>query len=80
MLLQTVCGGLRWHQVRTAIEGAPQNPTRTVLFYYASIFFNVCLPSTMGGDVARAWLAKRSGVTTRHVIWGQKQLPDPIYR
>ncbi len=67
--VQTIAGGLRWHHIRTAISGS-SDAARTTLIYYASSFFNVIMPSTVGSDVARGWLAKQSGSVLSDVVYG----------
>jgi uncharacterized membrane protein YbhN (UPF0104 family) len=70
-ILQNIFGGLRWHHIRCALSGsAHENPTRTTLVYYCSNFFNVCLPGTMGGDIARVWLARHLGGNAKENIYG----------
>lgn len=59
--LQITLGGLRWRLVVVALS---QANTRVLSYlealklYYISVFFNCCLPGTVGGDVVRVWLAK----------------------
>lgn len=52
-VLLTYVGIIRWHILLKAIE---HNATfgRIVVAYCGGLFFNVCLPSSIGGDVARA--------------------------
>ncbi len=71
VLLQNICGGLRWHHIRRGFSNDGQdNLTRTTLIYYASNFFNIGMPSTFGGDVARIWLVKKSGITMKEALYG----------
>ncbi|MDX2074769.1 MAG: lysylphosphatidylglycerol synthase transmembrane domain-containing protein [Alphaproteobacteria bacterium] len=68
---QLFAGALRWYAIRRAIE--PQLPVgmrQTVTMYYASNFFNICLPSTLGSDAARVWLLKKAGSSMKNVLYG----------
>jgi glycosyltransferase 2 family protein len=60
VVLQIVCGATRWfvilHRLRVEISF-----TETVRIYYISIFFSTCLLASIGGDVARVWLAYSDG-------------------
>lgn len=61
LLAQFILGALRWHMILRAIadDGAPPlTLLPAIKLYYISIFFNNCLPGTVGGDVVRVWLAK----------------------
>jgi glycosyltransferase 2 family protein len=68
IVLQINLGGARWGTVLSAISGGCP-PTRSVIaVFYASTFFN-CLPvGTVGGDVARVWLARRFSISMRQVV------------
>lgn len=70
VLLQSVAGGLRWYCIRSALVPEVRNPTRTVTLYYASSFFNVCFPGTIGSDVCRIMLAKHDGDGTKEAVAG----------
>lgn len=64
-LFQMWSGATRWQIVLRRLAGREQTTPRhwrVVQMYYISIFFNSCLPGTVGGDVVRVWLAK-----TEHV-------------
>lgn len=61
MLAQIIIGSLRWRMILNAISGknTPALPAFLGMrIYYISIFFNCCLPGTVGGDVVRVWLTK----------------------
>lgn len=64
-LLQMWIGAVRWHVVLKRLAGAMQAIPKHVQMaqmYYISLFFNSCLPGTVGGDVVRVWLAKAEHV------------------
>lgn len=61
--LQLALGGMRWQRILYYL--APANMPvvsvkRAQAIYYISVFFNCCLPGTVGGDVVRVWLTKSS--------------------
>jgi len=61
LLIQVLLGSLRWHIILHSITGAEEYALRVweaIKFYYISVFFNCCLPGTVGGDVVRVWLIK----------------------
>lgn len=71
IFLQIISGALRWHHIRSALATpGSENPTRTMLIYYASSFFNVIMPSTLGSDLARTWLARQAGGTLTQNVSG----------
>ena len=60
VVLQIVVGAERW---RILLKGISNHHATLPIVavhkvYYSSIFFNNCMPGTLGGDVMRAWLAK----------------------
>jgi glycosyltransferase 2 family protein len=69
IVLQINLGGVRWGTVLSAISSArPPARLSVIAVFYASIFFN-CLPiGTVGGDVARVWLARRFSISVRQVV------------
>lgn len=69
VILQTICGGLRWHALRHAF-GEHSTANHTAAIYYASSFFSLFAPSTLGSDMARVWLARRDAEPFRHIIYG----------
>jgi uncharacterized membrane protein YbhN (UPF0104 family) len=61
LLIQLFFGATRWRCIITALS---QNSAKiisslhAVRYFYISVFFNCCLPGTVGGDVVRVWLIK----------------------
>jgi uncharacterized membrane protein YbhN (UPF0104 family) len=69
IVLQIILGGIRWGTVLSATSDtqAPSLPSLLAVFY-ASTFFN-CLPlGTVGGDIARVWLARRFSLSVRQIV------------
>ena len=60
-LVQAVIAGARWKVVLSAI-GAPLPFIDSFKIYYIGLFFNQTLPSSVGGDAVRMYIAKRAGV------------------
>lgn len=59
-VLQITLGGLRWGTIFSAMcKTQPPNLLSLQAVYYASTFFNALPIGTLGGDVARVWLARR---------------------
>lgn len=60
MILQLAISTLRWQHLVFLLSGRIAKPRYAKLFglNYISIFFNSCLPGTIGGDVVRAMLLK----------------------
>lgn len=62
---QMWAGAIRWQIILRKLSDAaviiPRH-ARILLIYYISIFFNCCLPGTVGGDVVRVWLAKNERI------------------
>jgi uncharacterized membrane protein YbhN (UPF0104 family) len=69
IVLQINLGGLRWGAIVAAMSsGRPPARLNIQAVFYASTFFN-CLPvGTVGGDVARVWLARRFSLSMRQVV------------
>jgi hypothetical protein len=69
VLLQIIPGGERWGVILSTFTDArtlPMLSVQTVL--HSSIFFN-CLPfGTVGGNVARVWLARRFPLSIRQLV------------
>ncbi|MCW5200460.1 flippase-like domain-containing protein [Desulfobulbus sp. F4] len=60
-VLLTVISSWKW-QVLLRSKGIEVSLGRLVLFYFIGRFFNMFLPSSMGGDVVRVWeLSRHSG-------------------
>lgn len=58
---QVFFGSVRWRVVIAALAGAGTkiiSRLGALTFFYISVFFNCCLPGTVGGDVVRVWLIK----------------------
>ena len=60
LLLQVLLGSIRWRYVMLALADGKAIISRlsSLKTYYISVFFNCCLPGTVGGDVIRVWLVK----------------------
>jgi uncharacterized protein (TIRG00374 family) len=69
LLAQIFLGGERWRSILCAFMRGPSPSTASVqAVFYASIFFN-CLPfGTVGGDVARVWLARRFALSLGQIV------------
>lgn len=64
-LVQILIGGFRWYFILGRLDAALEtvlSRARALRVFYISIFFNTCLPGTVGGDVVRVFLAKGQGV------------------
>jgi uncharacterized membrane protein YbhN (UPF0104 family) len=64
LLAQIAVGAFRWQLILVALqEGVrPFRALQALGIYYISVFFNCCLPGTVGGDVVRVWLTRSSHV------------------
>lgn len=61
IFVQITLGTLRWRLVLAALSRTGKHAlsaAEAFRIYYISVFFNNCLPGTVGGDVVRVWLAK----------------------
>ena len=59
LLLQVLFGAVRWQYIITALsEKNHPSLLHTIKYFYISVFFNCCLPGTVGGDVIRVFLVK----------------------
>jgi uncharacterized protein (TIRG00374 family) len=69
LLTQIFLGGERWRSILCALMRSPPPSVASVqAVFYASIFFN-CLPfGTVGGDVARVWLARRFALSLSQIV------------
>jgi len=67
--LQTIPATLRWTAVLDAIE-APLPFLQALRLFFIGIFFNQTLPSSVGGDAVRIFVAHREGLTLRGAING----------
>jgi len=68
-LFLLINNAVRWGIVMRAIE-APLSFTKTFRLLYIGIFFNQTLPSAIGGDVVRMYLARKEGLTLQGAING----------
>ena len=68
IVLQINLGGLRWGTVLSAMSERRPALLGVQAVFYASTFFN-CLPlGTVGGDIARVWLARRFALSVRQIV------------
>jgi glycosyltransferase 2 family protein len=69
IVLQIILGGVRWGTVLSAMcDTRPPSLLSLQAVFYASTFFN-CLPlGTVGGDIARVWLARRFSLSIRQIV------------
>jgi uncharacterized membrane protein YbhN (UPF0104 family) len=69
MFLQLALAGLRW-QVVNSLVGAEMRVAQVFRLTLIGQFFNQVLPSALGGDAVRAWLASREGVPLARAVTG----------
>jgi uncharacterized membrane protein YbhN (UPF0104 family) len=69
MMAQLLLTGWRWITI-SAIIGAPLDRALALRLTLIGQFFNQTLPSAIGGDAVRAWLASREGVPLGKAISG----------
>lgn len=69
MFAQLVLTGWRWSLVGSRI-GAPLRGAAILRLTLIGQFFNQTLPSAIGGDAVRAWLAAREGVPLGKAVGG----------
>ena len=69
MMAQLLLTGWRWMTI-AAIIGAPVERALALRLTLIGQFFNQTLPSAIGGDAVRAWLASREGVPLGKAISG----------
>jgi uncharacterized membrane protein YbhN (UPF0104 family) len=61
ILVQMLFGAARWQYIIAALSGVGGRVIsllHAIKYFYISVFFNCCLPGTVGGDVVRVWLIK----------------------
>jgi len=69
LLLQIVLAGERWRTILSAsMEEQPPSMLSAQAVFYSSIFFNSLPFGTIGGDVARVWLARRFTVSVTQLV------------
>jgi uncharacterized membrane protein YbhN (UPF0104 family) len=69
MMAQLLLTGWRWGRVARII-GAPLTREATIRLTLIGQFFNQTLPSAIGGDAVRAWLAQREGMSLTKAVSG----------
>ena len=66
---QIILGGLRWGTVLSAMcKTRPPALLSLVAIFYASTFFNALPIGTVGGDIARVWLARQFSLSVRQIV------------
>ena len=66
---QIILGGLRWGTVLSAMcKNRPPALLSLLAIFYASTFFNALPIGTVGGDIARVWLARRFSLSVRQIV------------
>ena len=60
VILQLALGSVRWQLISGLLQ-APMQLSRAFRFTLIGQFFNQVLPTALGGDAVRAWLASRDG-------------------
>ena len=66
-LLQMVVGAVRWQRI-VAVTGGDMRLGRALSAFFVGAFYNCFLPSSVGGDVVRAWRARRDGLTLASAV------------
>jgi len=69
MMAQLLLTGWRWAAIARTI-GAPLTREATIRLTLIGQFFNQTLPSAIGGDAVRAWLAQREGMSLTKAVTG----------
>jgi uncharacterized membrane protein YbhN (UPF0104 family) len=69
LFIQIALGAIRWVSVLHSI-GEPLPFFRALKLYYICTFFSLVLPSSVGGDAVRMWMARRQGLTLGGAING----------
>lgn len=67
VLLQLALGSVRWQLISGLLQ-APMHLGRAFKFTLIGQFFNQVLPTALGGDAVRAWLASRDGAPLGRAI------------
>ena len=69
LLTQIFLGAERWRSILCALmRGPPPSVANVQAVFYASIFFNSLPVGTVGGDVARIWLARRFQLSLSQIV------------
>lgn len=61
LIIQVIFGAIRWRMVMAGLVGTSGrviSHLSALKTYYISVFFNCCLPGTVGGDVIRVFMVK----------------------
>jgi uncharacterized protein (TIRG00374 family) len=69
MGVQLLLAGWRWALIGAAIGGPPRRGS-IIRLTFVGQFFNQTLPSAIGGDAVRAWMAAREGLPTGKAVSG----------
>jgi len=69
LMVQMAFIAVRWQAVLAAIE-SPLPFAEAVRIYWIGIFFNQTLPSSVGGDAVRMYIARRHGLTLSGAVNG----------
>lgn len=69
MLLQVLISAVRWQAVLRAI-GALLAFRQVFEIFYIGVFFNIALPSSVGGDAVRMWKSRRAGLSLSGAVNG----------
>lgn len=67
-VLQICLLACRWWLAASAIDCSDLRPRQLLRFTLSGLFFNQALPSTVGGDGIKMWLAWRSGLRKSHAV------------
>lgn len=69
ILLQIVLAAERWRAILSVLtRGQTPSFLSVQAVFYASIFFNSLPLGTLGGDVARVWLARRFALSVKQLV------------
>lgn len=69
MVVQLLLAGWRWALIGAAIDAPPRRGS-IIRLTFVGQFFNQTLPSAIGGDAVRAWMAAREGLPTGKAVSG----------
>ncbi len=69
LLVQMVIGGFRWRAVSRAVR-APLEFAQALRLFYIGAFFNQTLPSSVGGDAVRIYMAYKTGLDLKGAVNG----------
>ncbi|TMJ01378.1 MAG: flippase-like domain-containing protein [Alphaproteobacteria bacterium] len=66
--VQNILAGLRWWFVTVRLPNDQLSFWMALRYLYVSVFINQALPSSVGGDAVRMWLAYNSGVPLGNAV------------